>query len=771
MECVARMSRWSLLISLLLVAISASIGGAIRNREHSMALAAFRAEVNGSASVVAQNIERTMSEIYAGIRTIARLPGVRSIDRYARSFSADAHETTQELYNALALSVAMSEVYIVPVDLQPDEIDSNTGELQAPIITYDELIVNRHADQGDGEIEEPHSNLKEVEIHEYRLMRRQLDWMLKHFPTEESVRGLAYPVISGQEVVTCDNSRYSRTSPDDRDRTGLVYSTPFFRPDGSLGGCVSGVILSNALRDLLPSHAYRIERVGQAPIALIEESAQRSAEETICGLVTNLSVQDGHGAWRLVSEFGESDLYASNAGASSRTTLRLQSMLVIVACLSAVAITGLVDRSMSSARRRQAELERRVEERTAELRANQERLRDAMESAEAANRTKGDFLANMSHEIRTPMTAIIGFADLLLDPQQSQSDRFDAIQTIRRNGEHLLGVINDILDLSKIDAGKMEVEHVWISPTQIIEEVRSLMQVRAAERAIDLRIEYSDLLPSRVQSDPLRMRQVLLNLVSNAIKFTEQGSVTLRVSMSREASTKLRITVADTGLGMTPEQLQKLFRPFTQADSSTTRRFGGTGLGLTISRSFARMLGGELTARSEPGVGSEFTFELATGDLAGVEMINAAMHAVAAAPGAAGGAGESSDLVRGRVLLAEDGPDNQRLITAHLRRAGVHVEIAGNGRLAVQMMDEASRSGRPFDLVLMDMQMPEMDGYTASSLLRARGFATPIIALTAHAMAGDRDRCLAAGCTDYLTKPINRGELISRCRAHLAATG
>ncbi|MBN8644631.1 MAG: response regulator [Planctomycetes bacterium] len=377
----------------------------------------------------------------------------------------------------------------------------------------------------------------------------------------------------------------------------------------------------------------------------------------------------------------------------------------------------------------------------------------ARDAAEIANRAKSEFLANMSHEIRTPMTAVLGYADLLLDDALPRSTIREHVRTIRANGEHLLSVINDILDISKIEAGRMTVEKIPCSIHAAIHEVESLMRVRAIDAGIELHVEVDPSVPGGVESDPVRLRQVLLNLVSNAVKFTKSGAVTIRATSEViGGSARVRIGVTDSGIGMTPEQVARLFRPFEQADTSTTRRFGGTGLGLAISRRLATMLGGDLACESRFGHGSTFTFEF-TAPLAELPEEGAAA------------ARRVPDGLNARVLLADDGRDNQRLIRHHLVKAGADVTVVSNGLEARDAALTAARDGRAFELVLMDMQMPEMDGYEATRALRAAGYTGSVVALTAHAMAGDKEKCIAAGCDDYATKPIDAPRLIATCAA------
>ncbi|MGO9837745.1 MAG: ATP-binding protein [Polyangiaceae bacterium] len=400
-----------------------------------------------------------------------------------------------------------------------------------------------------------------------------------------------------------------------------------------------------------------------------------------------------------------------------------------------------------------------------------------LESLEAS-RVKSEFLANMSHEIRTPLGAVIGYADLLLDPSIGASDGVNHVQTIRRNGEHLLSLINDILDISKIEAGKMTVESIATSPLQVIADVASLMRVRAVEKKISFDVKFAGPIPKTIQSDPMRLRQIVLNLVGNAIKFTEAGGITVTVRCQAPDSqdSTLVVEVADTGIGMTEAQIRGLFAAFAQADASTTRRFGGSGLGLAISKRLAGLLGGDIVVQSSPGQGSLFRLTVATGPLAGVPMAIDFGEALLEARGPSNFAGRSVKPVVGlppscRVLLAEDGPDNQVLISALLVNAGANVKIVADGQLAVQEATAAAAAGQPYDVVLMDMQMPVLDGYGATSKLRAMGYKGAVVALTAHAMAGDRERCESAGCDDYLTKPVDRAQLTSTVARFAASHG
>jgi signal transduction histidine kinase/CheY-like chemotaxis protein len=392
---------------------------------------------------------------------------------------------------------------------------------------------------------------------------------------------------------------------------------------------------------------------------------------------------------------------------------------------------------------------------------------EARNAALAADRAKSEFLANMSHEIRTPLTAILGFTDELIDEAARTGNTGGpdpALLTVRRNSHHLLAVVNDILDLARIEAGKLSVENVPSSPLRILADVVSLLRPRAVEKQLRLETRLRGAIPETIQSDPTRLHQILVNLAGNAIKFTEHGGITMRLELLPADGAHgplLAVDVIDTGIGLSGEDQTRVFEAFAQADASLTRRHGGTGLGLTISRALARRLGGDLTVESETGRGSVFRASVATGPLDGVRMLDEIPLPEAPPPVRPESSTGVPELLRGRVLLAEDGPDNQALISLVLRRAGLEVELASDGQIAFETAMAARERSEPFDLIVMDMQMPLMTGYEATAALRAEGIDVPILALTAQAMTGDRERCLAAGCNEYLSKPVDRVRLIA----------
>jgi PAS domain S-box-containing protein len=386
-------------------------------------------------------------------------------------------------------------------------------------------------------------------------------------------------------------------------------------------------------------------------------------------------------------------------------------------------------------------------------------LQEARAVAVAANESKSAFLANMSHEIRTPMTAILGYAELLDELVENEKAR-QHLHTIRRNGDYLLEIINDILDLSKIEAGKLDVQYERFDAHQLIEDVRSIMEVRARDGGLTLRVDYDGSLPRIIQSDAKRLKQILINLVGNAIKFTRQGGVNICVRFER-SSQQLQFDVIDTGIGISNEQMEKLFKPFSQGDASVTRNFGGTGLGLAISQRLAEMLGGTITAYSTEGVGSTFTVSIATGKVADSDLVDYANYKISSPADTVTGDRKPTYLTC-HVLVVDDRRDIRFLSKHILTKSGATVDECEDGLLAVQYITGCLASGTCPDLILLDMQMPNLDGYSTAKRIRTLGYTGPIIALTADAMQGDMNKCLEAGCNDYLSKPIDKGALLQK---------
>ncbi len=395
-----------------------------------------------------------------------------------------------------------------------------------------------------------------------------------------------------------------------------------------------------------------------------------------------------------------------------------------------------------------------------------EQLRKAKEEAVAADQAKSEFLASMSHEIRTPMTAIIGYIDHLLDDREEltpRQERRQILKTIRKNADHLLEIINDILDLAKIESGRLSIEQTRLSVPKLVTDVIDLLGVRADEKGLELRSEVEGLIPDQIESDPIRLKQILINLVGNAIKFTDAGSVRIvgRCLAMDSRCPLLALDVIDTGIGISADATSHIFKSFHQADNSTTRKYGGTGLGLTISKRLALMLGGDLHVTSQLGQGSTFRLTTPTGPIDRTNHVDSLV-----APTEQSGVMQRptlGTLAGMRILLVDDAPDNQIIISKFLEKHDAAVVQAENGRVAIEKIRHSERTENwPFDVVLMDLQMPVLGGLEATQRLRSAGYRRPIIALTANAMQGNEEECIQAGFNEVATKPIDRQDLLVR---------
>jgi PAS domain S-box-containing protein len=432
--------------------------------------------------------------------------------------------------------------------------------------------------------------------------------------------------------------------------------------------------------------------------------------------------------------------------------------------------------------------EQRLQQYAQELERKNEELESAVITAREATRMKSRFLANMSHEIRTPMNGVLGMTDFLLGTELNYEQQ-EYAESIKRSADSLLALINDILDLSRIEAGKLRLDHVGFGLRSTVEETASFFTMQARAKGLEFKTAISNSLPRDAVGDPGRLRQVLTNLLGNAVKFTEQGRITLTaepVSQTKDGF-KVRFSVQDTGIGIPRDQHARLFESFTQVDDSSTRKYGGTGLGLAISKQLAELQGGEIGVESEPGQGSRFWFTARFGKAVAAEkpaqapasiptarpaaqrLASVPMRPVTSSPQAAprattASASESPQVVEiplaapsRRILLAEDNEINQRIALRLLQKLGLEADAVANGQEAVEALAK-----RKYDLVLMDCQMPRMDGFEATALIRSRegkGRHVPICALTANAMEGDRERCLAAGMDDYISKPVGLEKL------------
>lgn len=413
-----------------------------------------------------------------------------------------------------------------------------------------------------------------------------------------------------------------------------------------------------------------------------------------------------------------------------------------------------------------------------EERIQQQEIRKMLEKkyreCEKANQAKTEFLSNISHELRTPLTAILGYVDLA-NEANDPSLIGEYLSTIRRNSTNLLKIVDDILELSAAESGRLEARITPFDPRTVAQEAIELIAPEVERRNLKIKLECFPPLPSLIHSDPVRIRQILLHLLSNAVKFTEQGEVRVEVRWVQVdgGHSEIQYSVVDTGIGFSCDTLPQLFEPFSQGDNSPHRRFGGNGIGLSIVQRLVQLLGGRVEATSTLGQGSRFTVAFDAPLLPGITLWTRQTNESNGQTNAAPGEGEQKvDILlplTGRVLLVEDGLDNRRLITRILEKSGLEVTAVENGLQGWQEAIASAAAGRPYDVILMDMQMPVMDGYQATERLRAEGWQRPIIALTAHAMPEDRDKCLLVGCDDYLAKPIRREQLLETLRRFLPA--
>lgn len=396
-----------------------------------------------------------------------------------------------------------------------------------------------------------------------------------------------------------------------------------------------------------------------------------------------------------------------------------------------------------------------------------EDLKTAKSAAEEANRLKSSFLANMSHEIRTPLTAITGFSQLLREGDFSIEEQDAYLYAIDRNGQQLLRIIDDILDISKVEAGKMTIERIEVPLLEVLNDVGELLALKAKANGINHSVGFVGSVPETVSSDPTRLKQILMNLVNNAVKFTEQGyvEVTMRYLKSEH---QISFEVKDTGRGLSPDQIPQLFQPFVQADCSITRHFGGTGLGLTLSRHLARALGGDVYLKeSQLGQGSTFVARIDPGQLDGVRFIDSDQPESNRKEPEPSQYSASQGVLRGkRILLVDDAPDNRALIKAYLKETEASLETACDGIEGLELAQS-----REYDLALMDIQMPGMDGYEVTKRLRAQGYKKPIVALSAHAMKDEINQCHVAGCTMHLAKPVKRADLVKTITKLISSGG
>lgn len=741
------------------------------------ALADFVASNEKQVDDAAAGVASNFRQIHQGLRTIARLPGVRSIDRYAKAFTLDARASVQEIYNNLAENVAVSEVYILPIDFDPDSIDPSTGKPQEPITTFDQLIVGRTADSsqltgtGGSGLRRVSHGVEEIEIHEYRLMKKQLAFFKANYAREEDVRFGAYPAVASEEIITCDNTRFSPARPDDRDRMGVVYSVPFFGPEGKLRGMVSAVILTAAIREMIPGGTYAISIPAYSFVAGSSEagvwqqnldaiSQTKPGRSLFYSAVRSLEVSDLRARWKLWAGMANKRYANSAAVLAIKEKTRLQEFMI----LAFLAAAFLLVRSSFTRHRamlnQKRELELHVDERTIAL-------AQAKRDAEQANQAKSQFLANISHDIRTPLSAITGMAELLGNGPLNdvQARRLD---TIRKAGHSLTQLIDQILELSAIEAGEIALRQDVIPVDDLTEFIMAAFREQVQAKGLTIEINCDPQLPRKLLADNTRLRQVLMNLVGNAVKFTDEGSVSLELRLGRPPAADRRLVwfyVRDTGRGVEPSAREVIFKPFQQATDEVAEHFGGMGLGLSICQTLVEAMGGVLEFESELGKGSTFFFSVES-DVVKEEAsrdVSQGRSAASLAP-----ALETNPKWQGvTILLVEDDEALRDLTRGILEPTLCRLAIASNGRQAIESFDKER-----FDIVLMDCRLPEMDGYEATRRIRQREESlglrpVPIIALTANAYRTDRMSCIACGMTDFLSKPFSARQLKEMIAAHL----
>jgi len=583
----------------------------------------------------------------------------------------------------------------------------------------------------------------------------------------------------------------------------------------------------NTINDgvLILDHNWRIQECNPAAARILGHSVEDVIGKLLCDFCSEPCLKETDPSHCPKLQAANSVEVPAEIGVCRRIRQRSGDLRDVMFQMAALSTTG--ERKYVIALHDVTELNeanRRLEQTAQTLQAANVRLRAYSEEVENAARAKIAFLASMSHEIRTPLTAILGYAQLLTkminapetqrhkgpsehlreegeestdhhvcasDPDHQDNSELtiskeQAVDGLLCNGQHLQEIINNILDFSKLESGRLEVEKLPYEPVPLVREVLAMLAIRARDKNLALTTEIVGRIPRTIQTDPTRLKQILINLVDNAIKFTSKGRVWVEIELDQSVRERplLEFRVCDTGAGMSPDQIGRLFQPFRQANEKIYRQFGGTGLGLVISRQLARLLGGDIWVESTPGKGSVFHVRIATGDLRGVEMITAQDISVSQGPArklsippspmpARGfssmpsSRGTSVVQLRGHILLAEDSPDNQRLIRYFLERAGAQVEIASDGREAIEKYSQRTKEGKAFDLILMDVEMPEIDGPQAVRRLRAEGCQTPILALTAHTDPVCVKQFLDAGYTGLIPKPVDREGLVEAVLAVL----
>ena len=727
------------------------------DEEYRQALESYRNTAAQESLSVRNTLESALNDVHGDLRAIALLPSVRRISRHGENLSADSRATIQQLYNNLKLSVDVSEVYIVPVGFDPGRIDPVTKKTEEPILAFDELIVNAGLKFKSRfpEMHAEHVEAPEIEIFEYQALQRQLAWLKQNYPNTSKFADFSFPMISSEEVITCDNSEFI-FSGQDADRSGIILSVPFYDENGILKGVISAIIRTAALRKLLPGTDFALLDTFQGTHLHGGQGGQSRAStqwvqrgepdpDLRYSEVLTVSGLDPRGKWLLWAGRANSVFDTSHSVATIKRMRAIRIFLVLAA--AAVAYVSLLNWRKRGKQQKadQARLEQLVEARTTQLRILAEQQSQLKSEAEAANIAKSQFLANMSHELRTPLNAIIGYGEIIREDAQEQD--LDAIAAdsarILLSGRHLLKLINEILDLSKIEAGRIESESADFDVRALVQDILGTIAPAAGAANVAISAQIADDV-THARNDAFRIKQCLLNLLSNAIKFSPGGKI--QITVRHEVIDKkhmLAFEVKDSGIGMSQEQVARLFRPFEQADASITRRFGGTGLGLTVTRGLAQLMGGDVHVTSAPQEGSCFTLRVAA----------VAGQSEPAALGKLEMAAAQCD--RLSALLIDDDGHFTDITCRTLESAGFAVEVAASAEAGLKALGRHIPS-----LVFLDIQLPDRSGWQVLEAIRQQDAHADMPVLVVS-VADERAKSLRHGACEHLVKPVDRAQLVA----------